>query len=292
MKSWAVRNLATLLARSSRISAIILHSLPTKTWGSSPLRGQGLWKLMVRHARLPVDVRRVKTFKIAANKTFKMDLCLNEYTSLGYYFETEADSLMRIIQAARGGLFVDVGTNIGFYSLAASLYFDEVWSFEPDPENVKQLQQNIAISGIKNIVLKPMGLGKSSDSLKLWRNPQNKGGNSLLDPGVADMDSVIVPVERFDAVLPQEKWAAISLIKVDVEGFEENVLAGMQGFFSQNFRPDIFIESPSAQRFEEIKRHIPIDYFAYDPQSKHPIDAKNWHYNDVLFSTRLSNVRV
>ncbi len=268
------------------MSAVILRSLPTKTWGSSPLRGQGLWKQMVRQARLPVDVRREKTFKIAADKTFKMDLCLNEYTSLGYYLETEADSLMRIIQASSGGLFVDVGTNIGFYSLAASLYFDQVWSFEPDPENVKQLQQNIELSRIKNVVLKPMGLGSSSESLKLWRNPQNKGGNSLLDPGVADRDSVIVPVEKFDAVVPQEKWGAISLIKIDVEGFEENVLVGMESFFSQNFRPDIFIESPSAQRFEKIRQHLPSDYSAYDPQSKLPVDPRVWKYNDVLFSTR------
>jgi FkbM family methyltransferase len=135
-----------------------------------------------------------------------------------------------------GMTVVDVGANIGYYTLVfADLVgpSGRVIAFEPDPDLFSAAAGNVRRNGKAGTVrLHNCALGAHPAELHLLRGHFNSGDNRLrrADPGTAR--AVPVRVMRLDDVLGPEK---VDWVKIDVQGWECDVLEGMGQTLARNF---------------------------------------------------------
>ena len=139
-------------------------------------------------------------------------------------------------------VYFDVGANIGWtvLNLANIAKYGKVFGFEPDPFNFDRCQENLLQNNKFNCEVFPLGLGAKTGSVSMEvRTPSNRGGNRIAVSHTANNREVkIVCLDEFE---PIHKLSAIDLIKMDVEGYELNVLQGAKTLL-QKHKPILFIE--------------------------------------------------
>ncbi len=120
---------------------------------------------------------------------------------------------------------IDIGANVGAFTVYASLLAKEVFAFEPEKENYEMLRKNIQLNSLKNVNLFNSVVSSVSGRIKLYLTniPCSYGifkmGNSLAD---ADVKSVTLK-EIFDS----NKITRCNLLKIDTEGSEYDILASL-----------------------------------------------------------------
>jgi FkbM family methyltransferase len=129
-----------------------------------------------------------------------------------------------------GDVVVDVGANIGFYSvLAAKLVgaAGRVYALEPSASIRRRLDENLKLNHIANVTCYPYAAWYESGRSVLKLMDGNRGGSGL---GATDNSTLCEEVEmrRLDDLIPREAWPAIRLMKVDVEGAEMAALRGAE----------------------------------------------------------------
>jgi FkbM family methyltransferase len=133
-----------------------------------------------------------------------------------------------VLQLLRGAAdFVDVGANIGWYTLVAACALagrGHVHSFEPDPEHLLKLRANVAINRLGNVTVNDCALSDRAGTATLYLNDVNRGDNSLF-PLDTRRRTATVMLRRLDdyTLLSSERPL---VIKIDVQGAELDVLAG------------------------------------------------------------------
>lgn len=132
-----------------------------------------------------------------------------------------------------GGIWIDAGANIGNHSMAFALKASEVLAFEPAPNNFELLERNV--QGLNNVLPIRLGLASCADLLKLTPTAQGRNSQFALQPGTGPN----VMVAALDDLVPRN--AKVGLIKIDVEGMEEAVIAGAMAIIARQ-RPEIFVE--------------------------------------------------
>ena len=161
-------------------------------------------------------------------------------------YEPASLALALKIMSAAPGLFVDVGANFGWYTCAvASIAGANVIGIEPDPENCAALRANIDGNGLRNVVVFHGAVGAQPALLAMSRrSPGNSGtvavaaGRPAPGSGGYWVGSTTLQDLLNALVQPQARPV---LIKIDVEGFEPEVLNGLD--FTGPFRPkNILIE--------------------------------------------------
>jgi FkbM family methyltransferase len=124
-----------------------------------------------------------------------------------------------------GGTFVDIGANIGSYTLIGSENSGaHVHAFEPHPSTFQLLRKNIELNQRSNVTLHNMALGSSEGEVFLT----DRSGSSInhIVPGTCQPGgTVAVPCHRMDT-LCQSAAITPQIVKIDVEGFEYDVLLG------------------------------------------------------------------
>lgn len=141
-----------------------------------------------------------------------------------------------------GMTVLDIGANIGLYSLfLAELVGDQgqVLAFEPDPGLFEVALTNISENGRENIIkIQNLALGSQPGQASLYRSSFNSGDNRL-SVSRGHGDAVPVCVARIDDVVCDEK---IDFIKLDVQGWEAEVVRGMKGTLRRNPELAIYFE--------------------------------------------------
>jgi FkbM family methyltransferase len=141
--------------------------------------------------------------------------------------------LLRRLAAGTNPLRVfDVGANRGDYTrLALQASPDgEVWAFEPVPAVFAQLQA--AHGGDPRVHLLPLALAPHDGPLTLYADPSRSGHTTAVagvQPGVHGLqepERFEMPAQRLDSFCAAAGITAIDLLKLDVEGYEQQVLAG------------------------------------------------------------------
>ncbi len=167
-------------------------------------------------------------------------------------FEIEECGYLKSV-LKEGDYFVDVGANIGLFSLIASDLVGQsgkVISFEPTPEIFRRFNENIQINQFTNIDSFNIGLSNLPGSLAF--NISNNGfdaWNSFAIPNNLNIDSKIqVNVSTLDIELSKFDKSKIRIIKMDVEGWEKFVLKGGIEFFT-NYNPEVMVEFTEANTF-------------------------------------------
>jgi FkbM family methyltransferase len=129
-----------------------------------------------------------------------------------------------------GMTFLDIGANIGYYAALASGRIGpqgRIIALEPDPENFRYLQQNVAANGATNAICVQKAAASENGILRLHVNKDNRGDNRLYANELCD-NSFEVEVTTIDALLEGCGVERVDLVKIDVQGFEGHVLGGMK----------------------------------------------------------------
>lgn len=179
------------------------------------------------------------------------------------------DTMLNLKQSANGSPsnFFDIGANIGQHSLFMSLHADQVQSFEPYAVVSQKLELHIEINDISNITLHKVGLSSQQEELDFYAPTGRNQGIGSFDAGTVSKGNKSLgklALVRGDDYLTQNKLQDIALLKIDVEGFEKNVVAGLRDTLEKS-RPVIVVEvtygnSLSFASLEELKAALPADY--------------------------------
>jgi FkbM family methyltransferase len=167
----------------------------------------------------------------------------------GRYELDELEALDAFVLArlpARARCCVDVGANIGNHSLFFSRRFDRVHAFEPNPLAVDLLRWNLRANGIGNVTVHTVGLAEQPSTATMSIVERNLGSSHLGAPphaGPSGGERVQISLARGDELLLDED--VVDLVKIDVEGFEINVLRGLRRTLERH-RPIVLAEALSS----------------------------------------------
>lgn len=157
----------------------------------------------------------------------------------------ESDEGRLLLEFVRPGLrFADIGANVGYFSLLIGRHARRavIHAFEPHPVTSEVLALNAWNSGA-DITTHALALSAGDRTLTLSTAPTNLGDTRTR---VSDTAEMIAPAATLDSILPE---AIFDLVKIDVQGFEPDVLAGMVGVLGRS--PGVVIVSefwPTALR--------------------------------------------
>lgn len=170
----------------------------------------------------------------------KSDVMHQQIAWLGFY---ELPLSKRIKELATdGGLLVDVGANIGYFScLWASLRADnKVYAFEPSPVVFQMLNSNVRAAGLDSRVqVFASAMGKDRGKVQFDPGPADQSGWGGITPNEAE-GTISVEADRLDYVMPD--GVIIDTLKIDTEGADTAVLFGAERLLSERRVRRIFFE--------------------------------------------------
>ncbi len=154
-------------------------------------------------------------------------------------------------EAAEVGVFIDllethdtvldIGANIGFYSCLAASRGKRSIAFEPAPRNLTFLYRNLLNNRFSTVEVFPVGLARQPGIGRIY----GYGGISSFVPGWAqarEAHSYLVPLTTLDTIAAGRFQNQNLLIKMDVEGFELDVLGGAAETLDLNPKPTWLVE--------------------------------------------------
>jgi len=185
------------------------------------------------------------TAPIICPTTLGFDLVVSKDDGNNYYYDGfyEIGTLQVMSDCLEpGDTFLDIGASVGQMSLHASTLVGKkgkVLAFEPHPQRYNSLIEAITINQRTNVTAYQTGLGEVEDELKLYTD---RVSPSLMADGEHDGTYESVRVLKLDSVLRNENTSTVRMIKIDVEGFELNVLRGASELLSSPDAPIICME--------------------------------------------------
>lgn len=145
----------------------------------------------------------------------------------------------------KGDTFLDVGSNIGLMSLLAAKVVGcegQVYAFEPESQTFAILSRNIEINGFKNIKAHELALGASSSTARIFRQVRKREAATLIGPAGNTTGGKEVPIETLDKFINEKNISNVRMIKIDVQGWELEVLKGAPNILSNPDAPIICID--------------------------------------------------
>ena len=185
------------------------------------------WQLASRLMPGPIGLPFVRGTYLLANRG------MSAATGNWYCGMLEYEDMEFVLQMlGKGDLFLDVGANIGAYSVLAATTGADVIAIEPIPSTFETLKNNIFLNRFCDVV-KPFNFGLGSSVGELFFTSNLDCVNHVLTPAEYSAQSISVPVRTMDEIsMPRIP----SIIKIDVEGFESEVIAGAEKTLSH---PDL-----------------------------------------------------
>ena len=181
---------------------------------------------------------------------FKIRLYKDSYLSEDIYknkFELdEAQFISDFLK--EGDIFIDIGANIGLYTLMAAQKVGnqgKVYSFEPTGTTYKRLLENIEINRFNNIIPVNKALSDKNGRFEMNVSCDGFDGWNSFTKITRGSKSRTETVEatQVDSFFNDDKiWDRISLIKIDVEGWEKFVMLGGDEHFKRAKSPVLIVE--------------------------------------------------
>ncbi len=162
-----------------------------------------------------------------------------------YFFGAHERQVMEYMGSKIDGesIVLDIGANVGHHSLFFSAKAKEVHSFEPNPEFHHQFDALMKENNITNVHLHKFGLGASTQTAEYYApTGDNRGVGSFIENHESSNEKVgEMQIIHGDEAVSALQLSRIDFIKIDVEGYEESVLRGLQKTI-QKFKPIIILE--------------------------------------------------
>jgi FkbM family methyltransferase len=195
----------------------------------------------------------------------------------GSYSRLELLALAALAEDLRGAgkpvNFFDVGANVGQHSLFMADRADRVFSFEPFAAVRGEMNRKLKHAGVENVTVFPVALGdRNSTSAFHTSTTANRGMGTLRDfiprAGNSFYETTTVDVVRGDEFFSANDLPPISLLKIDVEGYESKVLEGLQQTLRRD-RPPFLMEisgpdKSGFQTFDGLESRLYRDYLIFE----------------------------
>lgn len=202
-------------------------------------------RLLARRARMealrrwmPATLAHPRTFRLSDGALMTAPLSDSVGGALFAFGGFEPDLTARLRKLLqRNELFIDVGAHIGTFSVLAGRIGAEVVAFEPTSANRALLIDNININDLRHRVLvNPTALLDRDAELTIGTPDDRNSGMARLGGGTEE-----VQCRRLDDVLPELTASPVRVMKIDVEGFEADVLRGGERTICRD-RPHVLFE--------------------------------------------------
>ncbi len=177
---------------------------------------------------------------------------------------------------ATGAVFIDVGANVGLYTVFAALAREaKVFAFEPESQNYALLNENVRLNGLaERVTAICAGLSDRPGISRLYLSQPMAGGSchSLgaevgfrLEPRPAAFVQGAVAL-RLDDLVAAGDVPIPAYIKIDVDGFEHKVIAGMERTLRDATVHSLIVElNPALAEHREVREHLGAMGFRWDP---------------------------
>lgn len=199
-----------------------------------------LYKIMEPQGIIQIIVNDHKMFVNTQDKVIVPSLII-----YGVWEKFETDLFYKIVKP--GDVVVDVGANIGYYTLiAAGLVGKEgkVYAFEPEPSNYKLLTKNVGINSFRNVTAIQKAISDDNGKIRLYLDKVNLGAPSFSEENIfiergsyVDVETISLD-EFFENRKKEEKF---NFIKIDAEGAEGLIVNGAKNILQEN-NPKILME--------------------------------------------------
>jgi FkbM family methyltransferase len=136
-------------------------------------------------------------------------------------WEPHTTGLVTGLLSGRKSVVVDVGANIGWFTLLAASLGGRVWAFEPEPENLSLVRRSVLQNGFEEVRAEQIAITNYDGTAKLSLSDSSAGFHSIVRH--VGEKRIEVPCMKIDTLFP---IGNIDLLKVDVEGAEPQVLEG------------------------------------------------------------------
>jgi len=215
----------------------------------------------------------------------------------GFWEKDLSEQFMRRIK--KGDIFLDIGANIGYYSLFAASFLDgtgKVYSFEPLPELCEQMHRSIEENNFSNIEVFNLGLSDKEGEREIYIRDENIGGSSLSQ--LSNLTSVKIfgakkiKVKKLDLLLNNN--LGVDIIKIDVEGHEYEALKGAASVLKKNhplifmeFSPVFYVRDYAEKPYELILflRNLGYSFFTLDGKD---LDLETWLYDGDNINSQIN----
>lgn len=172
-------------------------------------------------------------------------------------FGWEKGFLSEFLQTIRPDDVVwDIGANRGLYTVFAAKKAEQgrVISFEPDSAVFPELERNVALNRLNGkVLLQNYALGNEIGERTLYTDNSSRGKSACLKPVKGYAGETVVSAFTSDYLIETGKVPPPTVVKMDVEGAEGIVIAGMQGLLAARERPrDLFVEVHTPELLEKF----------------------------------------
>ncbi len=195
----------------------------------------------------------------------------SSFIKYGEYSDAEIELLQQVLNFFDGNV-LEIGANIGSHSIALAQYLAQrnnfLYVFEPQPVIFQQLCTNIALNALFNVKAMPYACSKQKGSLYFknidYTKRNNFGGIEMHEQADINANNntdeaeinIMQHVECIKLDELSELHAhKIALLKIDVEGFELNVLKGAADII-QKHRPAIYLENDRIEQSKQLIEYI------------------------------------
>ncbi|WP_187152668.1 FkbM family methyltransferase [Acidianus manzaensis] len=195
---------------------------------------------------------------------YSLFISTSEPVSFKYFLEFVKD----------GGVVVDVGANVGIYSLIAAKYAERVFAIEANPEIIPILNYNITLNDFKNVTVINKAVSDSEGKVKLYLGKAHEVSSILPSfmEGYTYSKYVEVESTTLDNLL---SGVSVNLLKIDVEGAEVNVLRGAKETLKKAKRIIIEVRNNTEQKVLDILKQNNFEIVTIEEGTKNIIAEKS-----------------
>jgi len=187
------------------------------------------------------------THRNATRNGINYHLDISDYQEYLIYFDLKEDSSLPFLEYSplKKGTFIDIGANIGQTSLNLSKKLGTiphtVLAFEPFPFTFNKLETNIGLNSFNSIKIFNVALGNEKKTIEMEMSCLTNSGGYKISPKNSSFKDQLVQVdqEKLDDYYSLEDL--INFIKIDVEGYEMEVLKGAEQIIKKH-KPVLVIE--------------------------------------------------
>jgi FkbM family methyltransferase len=153
-----------------------------------------------------------------------------------------------------GACCLDIGSNLGFYTLKFALWAGpqgRVAAFEANPERAQRIQDNIDLNHLINVEVIAKAVDDQPGLASFYLHP-----NSLLSsliPRRNATETITVEKITLDEYVERQGWSRLDVIKIDVEGHDCKVILGAQKII-ERFRPYMTFEFNHGQQWDAARQ--------------------------------------
>lgn len=199
----------------------------------------------IKRRNLDLSQERIISIFDSKLKTISNDKGISSELIIHKIHEPLTTSLI-IKKLTKGMHCIDIGSNIGYYAILESEKIGNngiVWSIEPSPQNFETLSKNIILNQRKNIKCHNIAIGEKNGKIDFLISDKSNWSKIKNETDHMEKGDKIIQVDimTLDSFSEKNKIEKVDLLRMDVEGYERNIISGSIDFL-EKFKPILMIE--------------------------------------------------